>query len=121
MRWEASGLGGVDPRKLVADYYRLVDAGDVDGLVALFEPTVTYDRPGCGQIIGRAELDRFYRSQDVVGSRAHTLSKVVCEGRDIAVHGKAEVTRDGRQTTVYFADFFTVSDAGLFEYRRTFF
>jgi ketosteroid isomerase-like protein len=107
---------------MVAAYYRMVDADDIDGLVALFAPDLRYDRPGSGQIVGRSALARFYRAQEPVASRTHIISECVREGRHLAVHGKAERTSlDGRQSTIHFADFFTVSDAGLFAYRRTFF
>ncbi|MEU0156106.1 nuclear transport factor 2 family protein [Micromonospora fulviviridis] len=111
-----------DLKSLVVAYYRMVDTDDIDGFVALFEPDLRYDRPGAGQIVGRAALERFYRAQEPVASRVHVLSACLREGRHLAAHGVAErVSLDGQQTTIGFADFFTVSDAGLFAYRRTFF
>lgn len=109
-------------RALVDAYYRMVDADDIDGLVALFESDVRYDRPGCQQIVGRVALERFYRAQDPVASRKHFISTCIREGQDVAVHGWAErIALDGRSNTVHFADFFVLSDAGRFAYRRTFF
>jgi steroid Delta-isomerase len=112
----------VSAQELVALYYRLVDADDIAGLVALFEPEAKYDRPGAGQIVGRAALERFYRSQEPIASRAHTISTIVCEGRHVAAHGQAvRVLLDSSTATIAFADFFTLSSAGLFAYRKTFF
>ena len=41
---------------LVRRYYACVDAGDVDGLVALFQPDAVYRRPGYPPMHGHGDL-----------------------------------------------------------------
>jgi ketosteroid isomerase-like protein len=111
-----------DPVSRVRDYYRLVDSGDVVGLVRLFAPDAEYHRPGYDKLTGHAELERFYREDRVIESGTHNLSKIVADGREVAVHGTFEgVLRDGTKTSVRFADFFSLTRAGTFALRDTFF
>ena len=49
----------------VREYYRLVDADDVDGLLALFADDAVYCRPGHPTMQGRADL------AEVLRRRAH--------------------------------------------------
>ncbi|MGW0818650.1 nuclear transport factor 2 family protein [Streptomyces viridiviolaceus] len=112
----------IDPVHAVRTYYRLVDAGDVSGLVRLFAPDAEYHRPGYDRLAGRAELERFYREERVIADGTHRLSKIVTQGREVAVHGTFEgILRDGTKTSVRFADFFSVDLAGTFSLRETFF
>jgi steroid delta-isomerase len=106
----------------VRSYYQLVDDGDVDGLVALFEPDSTYHRPGYPPLRGHAELTRFYRGERVIDTGEHRLSTVVTDGDTTAVHGEFHgVLRDGRRVALRFADFFTFGTEGRFARRDTFF
>ncbi|SFY40055.1 nuclear transport factor 2 family protein [Streptomyces atratus] len=103
-------------------YYELVDAGDVSGLVALFDPEAVYRRPGYDALVGAAELERFYREQRVIREGRHTLSTALVQWDGAAVHGTFEgVLHDGREVSLRFADFFTFSDSGAFRSRDTFF
>ncbi|MDQ1044983.1 nuclear transport factor 2 family protein [Streptomyces sp. V4I2] len=112
----------IDPVSAVRTYYRLVDSGDVPGLVRLFAPDAEYHRPGYTKLTGHAELERFYREKRVIADGTHRLSKIVSQGRDVAVHGTFEgVLHDGTKTSVRFADFFSVNTAGAFSVRQTFF
>ncbi|MEV0174690.1 nuclear transport factor 2 family protein [Streptomyces sp. NPDC050803] len=111
-----------DPVHTVRTYYRLVDSGDVPGLVRLFAPDAEYHRPGYAKLTGRAELERFYREDRVIADGTHRLSKIVSQGREVAVHGTFEgVLHDGTKTSVRFADFFSVNPVGTFSLRETFF
>ncbi|MDA5145781.1 nuclear transport factor 2 family protein [Streptomyces sp. AD681] len=112
----------IDPVHTVRTYYDLVDAGDVSGLVQLFAVDAEYHRPGYDRLSGRAELERFYREERVIADGRHRLSKIVSQGREVAVHGTFEgVLRDGTKTSVRFADFFSVNPTGTFSVRETFF
>lgn len=107
---------------VIISCYARVDAGDVEGLVALFAPDVVYDRPGGPTLTGRAAVREFYLAQPPMRSRRHVLTTVLRERDGVAVHGRADrVHPDGTEDTVHFADFFTLSGAGLITYRRTFF
>lgn len=103
-------------------YYRLVDAGDIDSLLQLFAEDTVYRRPGYQPMRGRGKLADFYRGERVIETGAHTLSDVVVQRSHAAVHGEfAGVLKDGREVTVRFADFFVMSEDGLFAERETFF
>ncbi|MER6463951.1 nuclear transport factor 2 family protein [Streptomyces sp. NPDC001228] len=103
-------------------YYELVDAGDMSGLVMLFDRDAVYHRPGCEPVIGHAGLERFYREGRVIKEGRHTVSVLVLQGDDVAVQGSlAGRLRDGRAVDLRFADFFTFSEVNTFRRRDTFF
>ena len=110
------------PIDSVHEYHRLVDAHDVEGLVALFAPDAVYRRPGYEPLAGRAALRAFYENDRVIASGAHTVEHEVVDGDSVAVHGRFEGTlRDGSSASLRFADFYTVDAEGLFATRDTFF
>lgn len=103
-------------------YYELVDADDVTGLISLFAPDSRYHRPGYQPLTGRDELERFYREDRVIAKGTHRLTAIVAAGRDIAVQGEfSGVLRDGRETSLRFADFFSFGADGLIARRDTYF
>jgi ketosteroid isomerase-like protein len=124
-----SSLGTDTPRpgregalSAVRRYYRLVDAGDVPGLIDLFAPEASYHRPGYPRLVGRGELERFYREERVIKEGSHTLTMLVAADSDVAVHGVFRgLLRDGRRVEARFADFFTLGSDGRFVHRDTFF
>jgi steroid delta-isomerase len=106
----------------VRKYYEFVDADDIPGLIGLFATDATYLRPGYPPLVGRAELERFYRDERVIARGSHELTKVIAAGADVAVHGQfTGVLRDGTQVEVRFADFFALGPDGHFVHRDTFF
>ncbi|MFE5711066.1 nuclear transport factor 2 family protein [Streptomyces sp. NPDC056501] len=106
----------------VRRYYDLVDAGDVPGLVGLFTPDATYHRPGYEPFVGHEGLTRFYGGARVIRTGRHTLTKVLVEGSDIAVHGEFNgELHDGTTVALRFADFFQLTPDGRFGRRDTFF
>ncbi|MEZ7154957.1 nuclear transport factor 2 family protein [Streptomyces sp. MAD19A] len=106
----------------VRRYYQLVDHGDIDGLIALFAPTAEYRRPGYETLRGHAELERFYREERVIEEGRHTVTSLLVADADVAVEGKFQGTlRDGTETSLDFADFFTLTPDGTFARRKTFF
>ncbi|MFB6809473.1 nuclear transport factor 2 family protein [Streptomyces sp. NPDC056387] len=106
----------------VRRYYELVDAGDVLGLVELFDRDAVYHRPGYQPLVGRTELERFYREERVIEEGRHTVSLLVQQGDDVAVQGSfAGRLRDGSAVELRFADFFSFSGANTFRRRDTFF
>lgn len=105
----------------VARYYTLVDAGDVDGLVALFTPEAVYERPGYAPMEGHDALREFYTGERIIESGAHTVTDVVAQGDRVAVQGRFEGrARDGRELSLRFSDFFTL-DGSRISARTTYF
>jgi ketosteroid isomerase-like protein len=103
------------------EYYRLVDADDVHGLLALFADDAVYNRPGYPTMRGRADLTRFYSGERVIARGRHTLDRVVTSNPQVAVTGSFEgVLKDGTRVELRFADFF-VFDGGRIARRDTFF
>ncbi|MDL4818700.1 nuclear transport factor 2 family protein [Actinomadura opuntiae] len=107
--------------KTVREYYRLVDAEDVDGLLDLFADDAVYDRPGYPTMRGRSDLARFYGGERVIAGGRHTLDRVVASTPQIAVTGSFEgVLKDGSETRVRFADFFVLDGPRIVQ-RDTYF
>jgi|HubBroStandDraft_4_1064222.scaffolds.fasta_scaffold514814_2 steroid delta-isomerase len=106
----------------VLRYYDLVDQGDVPGLIELFSPDATYCRPGYEPLVGHARLTAFYRDQRVIRGGKHTITTMVANASDVAVHGGFDgVTNDGDEVSLRFSDFFALSPDGRFSRRDTFF
>lgn len=106
----------------VRRYYELVDQGDVDGLVGLFHPDAVYHRPGYPPLHGEKELLDFYSSQRVIKEGRHTITTLVANGAEVAVHGEfAGTLHSGETAETRFADFFHCDSDGMFTRRDTFF
>ena len=56
--WLASTSGGADTERAVRSCYRMVDTGDVEGLLDVFAADPVYDRPGYAPILAREALRR---------------------------------------------------------------
>ena len=108
--------------RAVRTYYQLVDANDVDGVVAMFAEDAVYNRPGYDPLIGRRQIERFFRDQRVIERGRHTVTEVVVSGSVVAVHGACSATlKSGRDLDLRFADFFVANASGAFQKRDTFF
>ncbi|UNO41480.1 nuclear transport factor 2 family protein [Streptomyces sp. MST-110588] len=106
----------------VQEYYRLVDADDVPGLIALFTEDAVYRRPGYEPMRGHDGLRAFYSGERVIKSGRHTVTTVVADGDRIAVNGTFEgVLKDGREVSLEFADFFVLDGEHRFTRRDTYF
>jgi len=111
-----------DAAAKVAGYYRLVDAGDVAGIVALFAPDGVYERPGYEPFAGRAAIERFYRGERVIASGAHTIDRLVREGEAVVAEGRFEGRlRSGAVASVRFTDIWRFAPEGLVAHRTTYF
>ncbi|MFB9904306.1 nuclear transport factor 2 family protein [Allokutzneria oryzae] len=106
----------------VRTYYELVDAGDVEGVVGLFDDDAVYLRPGYAPLRGHAALRSFYRTDRVIASGHHHLGEFVVAGRTVVVraHFSGDL-KNGSRVSLRFADFFEVSDDARFLRRETFF
>lgn len=109
-------------RKRVEEYYSLVDAGDVAGLVDIFAADAVYSRPGYQPLVGRANLERFYREERVIRGGHHQIRSILVAGEEAAVHGIFDGTlRDDSEVHLRFADFFVFTAEHTFARRDTFF
>jgi len=107
-------------RETVREYYQRIDAGDHDGLLALFAADVTYERPGQGAIEGIDDLERFYRHERPLSEGDHDLQAVVVDGDTAAVRGRFTGRQGDRRVAFGFADFHTFDDDGLIAHRVTY-
>ena len=64
----------------VREYYRLVDADDVPGLIALFAENAACCRPGYEPMRGHAGLKEFYTCERVIASGTHTVTTAAADG-----------------------------------------
>ncbi|MEV5593667.1 nuclear transport factor 2 family protein [Streptomyces sp. NPDC052496] len=107
---------------LARRYYELVDAGQVEGLLALFSDDAVYRRPGYPALRGRAAMRAFYLNERVISHGRHELFAVIADGERVSVRGEFRgQLKDRSSVTVGFADFFTVGPDGLFTRRDTYF
>ncbi|MGW0534028.1 nuclear transport factor 2 family protein [Streptomyces sp. NPDC003032] len=103
-------------------FYRLVDSGDIPGLVAMFAPDSTYHRPGYPPVLGRSGVEHFYTHERVIREGRHQLDSVVVSGDEVAVKGSFEgVLHDGTPAKHRFAEFFSLTPENLIDRRETFF
>jgi ketosteroid isomerase-like protein len=107
-------------REAVRSYYERVDAGDNDGLLALFADDVVYDRPGQDAIEGIDAMERFYREERPLSDGEHALEVVVVEGNTAAVRGRFEGRQGDDRVAFGFADFHTFDETGLIARRVTY-
>lgn len=103
-------------------YYELVDQNDVGDIVGLFAENAVYERPGYPTIVGREQLDDFYRSVRMIDQGRHTVGELLVNAGQAFAEGVfAGTLKDGRVVDVRFADFFAVDDKLLISFRRTYF
>jgi ketosteroid isomerase-like protein len=103
----------------VRRYYELVDAGEYEQLVSLFDPDVVYERPGQTAITGRSALRAFYEDGRPLSDGSHELHAVVPDGDTVAVRGTFSGRQDGETVSFGFADFHEF-DGELIARRYTF-
>lgn len=105
----------------VREYYRAVDANDVDGLLGLFSDDCVYERPGYAPLVGKPALAAFYATDRVIESGRHELTNVVAQQDSVAVEGRfVGQLKNGTAVEVRFADFFRTS-GDVFVSRQTYF
>lgn len=111
-----------DPLASTRRYYRLVDEGDLDGVVDWFAPDGVYHRPGYEPLRGRDALRAFYGGARVIDTGAHTLSDVLVDGDRVAVRGRFDGRlKDGSEVSVGFADFVRYDGDGRAVERHSYF
>ncbi|MFE3741850.1 nuclear transport factor 2 family protein [Streptomyces sp. NPDC059134] len=111
-----------DLTALARTYYAKVDAGDVDGLLALFAEDAVYRRPGYEPMWGKPYLESFYRGERVIAEGRHEVVTVTTQSPRVAVTGTfSGVLKDDSRVHLGFADLFTAGADGLFTHRETYF
>jgi steroid Delta-isomerase len=105
----------------VKEMYRLIDERDFAAFAELYDKDAVYHRPGCDALVGRDEIKHYYDNKRNIRSGTHTLTRVVQDGQVVAVEGNfSGVLDDGRKQEHRFAEFFELSDDGLFTRRDSF-
>jgi ketosteroid isomerase-like protein len=108
-------------RELVTAYYAAVDAGDLEGLLALFDEEAVYRRPGYPPLEGRGALQAFYASDRIIAEGRHTISRVLVDGDLVATEGSfCGTARDGRPLAIRFSEVFRCASGRIVE-RSTYF
>lgn len=111
-----------DPAEATRRYYRAVDAGDVEGVLAWFAEDAVYHRPGYEPMRGRETLRAFYGSARLIESGSHRLDQLLVQGRSTAVRGVfTGLLKDGSHVAIGFSDFVDYDEAGLAVERRSYF
>lgn len=96
------------PAATVRRYYELVDSGDLEGMLSLFDDDIVYRRPGYAPLEGMAQLRTFYEAERVIEHGRHTVTSLDASDDRVCVEGTFRGTlRDGRDASLRFADFFS--------------
>ncbi|MQY09329.1 nuclear transport factor 2 family protein [Actinomadura macrotermitis] len=109
------------PREIVLAYYDAVDAGDNEALLAMFHPKAVYRRGGYPPIEGADQLRHFYENVRIIAHGSHTVHSAVWQDEHVAARGSfTGVSRDDKDLSAEWADFFVFED-GLIQERTTYF
>lgn len=113
-------MRGVKEREaLIADYYKRVDAQDLDWVLALFADDAVYDRADASYV-GIDAITRFYRGErKILG--AHTLDSIASSEELVMVTGVfSGKGHDGSSKHIGFADAWQFNNTGQVARRRTY-
>lgn len=103
---------------VVSNYYRWVDEGDTESVLALFDASSRYRRADVVYEDKRA-IEVFYRSERGIRGR-HTLGDIVTDGRLVVVNGVFRgVGSKGDPRQIAFTDWWRFNDEGLVTERVT--
>lgn len=93
------------PATRALEYFRLVDAGDLPGVLALFDEQIVYRRPGVPPLEGKAAVTDFFQTKRGIARSVHTVDVVAVDGDRVVVEGRLQAELDdGRALDVRFAD-----------------
>jgi steroid delta-isomerase len=102
-------------RRRMSDYVCKVDAGDIDGILALYADDASVEDPvGSPALIGRAAIARFYR--DGLGqaaARAELTGPVRVAGRCGAMPFRVDLNWQGRACSIQVIDVMEFDEQGL--------
>jgi steroid delta-isomerase len=103
-------------RAAMERYVALVDAGDIDGILALYSDDATVEDPVCTPpLIGRAAIERFYR--EGLGRskvRAYLTGPVRVSGRSAAMSFRVELEWGGKPCAIEVIDVMEFAEDGRF-------
>lgn len=105
-------------KELIIEYYRRVDANDIEWVLALFSCDARYVRADA-EYVTKEEIKKFYcYDRKIVGE--HALTHVIAEGEVIVVDGIFKgVGVDGAEKSVGFMDLWVIQ-ANRARYRQTY-
>lgn len=103
----------------IREYYRRIDAGDIDWVLRLFDEECEYVRADA-RYSSKAEIAEFYRVQRKITGR-HTLTNLFQQGNTVVVNGAFRgVGADGSEKNVGFADFWRFNSDRRVVHRATY-
>ena len=107
-------------REIITEYFRAVDAKDLDALFALFHDEIEYIR-GSQHIVGMKAFQEFYHNARPIDSGEHILDHIYISPPESAVRGHfVGALKDGTEINIDFADFMRYQD-GKIIWRKTYF
>lgn len=105
----------------VHELFRVIDNREWDSFDQVFDPEVTYERPGYEPFVGMERLHRFYTQERVIAEGKHHLTAVVVDENHGASWGVFRGThRNGSPIEEAFADVYTFEN-GRIKTRKSFF
>jgi len=105
-------------KELIAEYYRRVDAQDIDWVLALFTWDARYVRADT-EYSTKMEIEKFYCNDRKIVGR-HMLNHVIAEGNEIGASGIFQgVGADGAEKSVGFMDLWVLR-GNKASYRQTY-
>ena len=99
-------------RAVVDQYLDWICAGDIDAVVALFAADAVVEDPAGAEERTGAAIRRFYTDAFAGGAVAKLTGPVRLTERHAAFPFRAEITRDGKVTTIEVIDVFAFDDTG---------
>ena len=109
----------MDLKDTVVEYYRRVDAGDLEWVLELFADDSAYTRAEA-HYGSKAEIADFYRGDRKI-TGVHTVREIFCDDGAVICNGVFDGHgADGSEKHVGFADFWVFDDNGRVTTRRTY-
>jgi ketosteroid isomerase-like protein len=105
------GLPTDDLKERVLRYFRLVDEGRIEEMLALFGEGIVYRRTGVDPIVGLPAMRAFYEGPRGIVTIRHDIVALVREGDCVAIEGRARATlTDGGSFDRRIGEFFRFRD-----------
>ncbi|WP_068825918.1 steroid Delta-isomerase [Pseudomonas sp. BMS12] len=104
-------------RAAMQRYVERVDAGDIDGILALYaDDAIVEDPVGTPALVGRTAIERFYREGlGRSNARARLTGPVRVAGNSAAMPFRVELEWDGKPCAIEVIDVMEFAEDGRFQ------